>query len=245
MSKPTMLPIPVYHGTSTIFLDGIVRWGLGGRNPLGDLKFFDFVKDLFPLVEHHLSNDPDWMSRAQTFSYMTEQRTGRVNFQHGDTYVSPSKATAIRYAANKRYGSELITYSLDFLQELLRRKIPGVADALYQRYPHVFGLLDISCSPLLIKISGLGPLDLLTENGRDAAVSIQEVLNILTEPNNDAQVLLQQTNFRLRRPVPLSQLSIRLVNIAHWNPVLPEYTLYELRPSQQDTNGPHPLPERR
>ncbi len=58
-----------------------------------------------------------------------------------DTYLSPSSATAVRYAVNKRFGSELLSYTLDFLDELVRRKVPGIVDGLYQRYPHIYDLL--------------------------------------------------------------------------------------------------------
>ena len=139
------LPIPLYHRTSTIFVDGIIEAGLGGRNQLTEWKVLEFARVVYPLAREHLSTDPDWMVKAQTFGFMVEQRSGQMNFQHGDTYLSPARLTAIRYAVNKRYGSELLSYTLDFLQELLRRKIPGVADDLFHDYPEMFNLLDVSC----------------------------------------------------------------------------------------------------
>lgn len=69
---------------------------------------------------------------------MVEQRSAAMNFQHGETYLSPSRLTAIRYAANKRYGSELLSYTLYFLNELIRLEVDGVQDKLYRAYPHIF-----------------------------------------------------------------------------------------------------------
>jgi hypothetical protein len=125
-------------------LDGIINSGLGGRDQLAEWKLFEFVKVLYPLVLEHLSTESDWMVKVQSFGFMVEQRTGAMNFQHGDAYLSPSALTAVRYAANQRYGSELLSYALDFLQELYRRRVPGVADELYSEYRDLFNLSRLS-----------------------------------------------------------------------------------------------------
>ena len=112
---------------------------------------------------------------------MVGQRSGHTNLQHGDTYLSPARSTAIRYAVNKRYGSELLSYTLDFLQELLRRKIPGVADDLFHDYPEMFNLLDVSCAPLLIGVQGAVVDELVAEKGGDAAPVFNHVLATIRE----------------------------------------------------------------
>src|SRR5438445_10259867 len=100
------------------------------------------------------------MAKAQSFGFMVEQKSAGMNFQHGDTYLSPASSTAVRYAVNKRFSSELLSYTLDFLDELLRRKVPGVASDLYQRYPRIFDLLTIFAAPLLIEVSAVPTTDL-------------------------------------------------------------------------------------
>ena len=66
-------------------------------------------------------------------------------------------------------GQNSCPYTLDFLQELLRRKIPGVADDLFHDYPEMFNLLDVSCAPLLIGVPGAVVDELVAEKGGDAA----------------------------------------------------------------------------
>ena len=220
------------NGTSTLFLEGIIEAGLGGRNQLAEWKVLEFATVVYPLVREHLSTDPDWMVKAQSFGFMVEQRSGQMNFQHGDAYLSPS-AAAVRYAVNKRYGSELLSYTLDFLQEMLRRKIPSVADDLYHEYPQMFNLLDVSSAPLLIGVDGAAVDELVAEKGGDAAPVFNHVLATLRENRDGAEILLQQSNFRLRRAIPVSRLTFWLVNVTHWNPVFPQYLApHAVRPWQ-------------
>jgi hypothetical protein len=226
------LPIPLYHGTSSLFLDGIIKFGLGGRNPIVDWQVLDFAKAIYPLVEEHLSHTDAFMLKAGSFKLMVEQKSAAMNFQHGETYLSPAASTAVRYAVNKKYGSELLTYTLDFLEELLRRKINGVADALFRRYPQIFEKLDISPAPLLIRIDGLPAKDLLAEDGSDAACVLNYVYDIIQKSPNDTEVLLQQCNFRLCRSVSVAELKLWFINVTQWNPFAPKYSLYPLSVAQ-------------
>jgi hypothetical protein len=137
------VPVPLYHGTSSLFLEEIRQFGLGGRDPLVDLKMPEFVQELWPLVQANLGSTAIFRARSGLFSRMVEQRAGNWNFQRGQTYVSPSRETAVIYAANNRYGSELLTYTLDFLQALVDRDVPGAQDSLARKYPRLFGLLNV------------------------------------------------------------------------------------------------------
>lgn len=222
------LPVPLYHGTSTLFLSGIIESGLGGKNPILDWGVLDFAQTINPLVQEQFSNDEGWMAKAQSFGWMVNQQTGEMNFQHGDTYLSASKDTAIRYAVSKRAGSELLSYSLDFLNELVRRKVPGVADKLYRRYPGIFELLDISCAPLLVEVRHVACEDLVDEHGRDAQQNITLINSVAREERDAKDVLLQQVNFRLLGSVPLDSLTIRFINVSRWDRFLPQYTLHSL-----------------
>jgi hypothetical protein len=149
------LPIPLYHGTSTLFLRSIIKSGLGGADPIADWSVLEFARLIYPLVEQHLSAQADFMLKVQSFKFMVEQKSAGMNFQHGETYLSPSLSTAVRYAANKRLGSEFLTYTLDFLTELIRLKVAGVTDRLHQAYPQIFEKLDISPAPLLVQAENL------------------------------------------------------------------------------------------
>ena len=220
------LPIPLYHGTSTLFLSGIASCGLGGKNPLAEWKVLDFARAILPLVDEHFSRDKDWMQKAQSFGFMAQQMSASMNFQHGDAYLSPSRSTAVRYATNKRFGSELLTYALEFLQQLINRKVPGVVDKLFQRYPQIFRFLDISCAPLLIEVRRIATVDLLDEHGRDPEHNIGCVQKALRENPEMTELLLSQTNFRIRAAAPIADLTFWLINVDRWHPITPEYSLH-------------------
>lgn len=221
------LPIPLYHGTSTLFLNTITKFGLGGHNPLTEWRVLEFAKTIYPLVEKQFANLPDWMVKAQSFKWMVEQRSSAMNFQHGGTYLSPSPITAVRYATHKRYGSELLTYTLDFLAELVRLEVKGVCDELYRAYPQIFELLDISPAPMLIQVENVPPATLLAENGGDARPVLERIYDVLHN-SPDFRELLQQENCRLKRPLPAENLKVWLINVNRCDPVCPEYSLHLL-----------------
>lgn len=219
---------PLYHGTSTLFLGGIAEHGLGGRDPIAEWKVLDCAKAIYPVVELHLAESEDFMARCVSFRLMVDQATGRRNFQHGNAYLSPSASTAIRYAVNTRYGSELLTYTLDFISELLRRKIPGIADDLFRSFPQVFEKLDISAAPVLVAAEDVSTAALLAENGEEAQPTLDFVYQTLKHRAEPRDVLLQQSNFRLIQPVSAKQLKVWLINVTQWDPFTPRYSLHPL-----------------
>jgi hypothetical protein len=159
---------------------------------------------------------------------MVEQRSAATNFQHGDTYLSPAESTAVRYAVHERLGSELFSYAVDFLDELLLRKVPGVEDNLYRRYRRIFGLLNVSVAPLLIEVPSLPLAALSAEGGGDPGLLVEQVRRTIQDHAEFGTALLQQTNFRLRRPVPVAALKLWLMSITDPHPYDPGYKLYEV-----------------
>lgn len=219
-----MLQLSLYHGTSTIFLDGIIKYGLGGMNPISGWKVLELAKEINPLVQQHFTEQ--YALKAATFQKMVDQSCGNWNFQHGDTYLTPSQKTAIRYAVTEKYGSELLTYTLFFLDELVRINAPGVCDDLYQRYRTAFNTLDINPAPLLIKLGAAPIRSLASEHGGDATEVLKRMEVTASEDPDIFEVLHQQDNFRLCSPVPLSDLEVFLINVTRFNAYEPEYTLY-------------------
>ena len=193
-----------------------------------DWRVHEFARAIYPLVHKHFSKESGWMVKVQSFGFMVEQRSEAANYQHGDTYLSPALSTAVRYAVNKRFGSELLTYSLDFLDELIRRQVPGVSDDLYRQYPDLFRFLDISCAPLLVEASNVLADQLVDEHGGDPEFNLSQIARVLDENGPGEAIELQQTNFRLRSTVPVPALRIWLINVAHWHPFSPQYTLCQL-----------------
>ena len=222
------LLIPLYHGTSTVFVNGISQHGLGGRNPVKDWNLLCLAGEVLALSKAHLQDTPLYKARSEAFAKMTKQETGIWNWQHGDTYLSPAKSTAIRYAIGKRFGSELLTYTVDFLEELYRREVPGVKDDLFRRYPDVFGIMEACPSPILIEASNIPIKSLQSEDGSNPDSNFNHMNDVLLDGDDSKELLLQQTNFRLTEPVPTEDLRFWLINVLQWNPWKPTYKLYEL-----------------
>jgi hypothetical protein len=226
-----ILPFPLYHGTSTAFLEDIRALGLGAKDPLAEIGLHEFVQDLLPIIDTHLKGTAIYEARRQTFGWMAEQKNAAMNFQHGQTYLSPSKKTAIRYAVNKRYGSELLSYCMVFLQLLLDREVPGVANELYQRHPAVFRFLDISPSPMLVRADDVPLAALLTEHGKDTASSLEKLLHLWEKGEKQLEEFGQQFNFRLTSPLSIPQTKLWFINVLEYDPLSPRHTLHELGPS--------------
>ena len=222
------LLIPLYHGTSTVFVHGISQHGLGGRNPVKDWNLLCLSGEVLALSKAHLQDVPLYKARSETFAKMTKQEIRRWNWQHGDTYLSSAKSTTIRYAIGKRFGSELLTYTVDFLEELYRREVPGVKDDLFRRYPDVFGIMEACPSPILIEAGNIPIESLQSEDGSNPDSNFKHMNDVLNDGGNNKELLLQQTNFRLTGPVPTENLRFWLINILQWDPWKPTYKLYEL-----------------
>lgn len=231
MIDTTRVKVPLYHGTSTLFLEDIMTFGLGGKNPIADLGLINLVTDILPLIDRHLSDTKIFQSRARSFAIMAEQRSHSrgMNFQHGQTYLSPSRDTAVRYATNKRYGSELLTYTLDFLQALIDRDVPGVCDDLYRKYSGLFNLLDVSAAPILFRVDDVSIDALCDEYGNDPGANLSRIAEATSNHPEVFELLLQQTNFRLLKPVLPEKLNAWLVHVRNWNGGIPDYSLFEVR----------------
>ena len=222
------LSIPLYHGTSTVFLHGISQHGLGGRNPVKDWNLLCLAAEVLPLSKEHLQDAPLYKARSETFEKMTRQEIRGWNWQHGDTYLSPAKSTAIRYAIDKRFGSELLTYTVDFLEELYRREVPGIKDDLFRRYPDIFDIMEACPSPILIQANNIPIKSLQSEYGSNPDSNFKHMNDVLLNADNNKELLLQQTNFRLTGPVSTENLRFWLINVLQWNHWKPTYMLYEL-----------------
>ncbi|OSZ74620.1 hypothetical protein [Hydrogenophaga sp. IBVHS1] len=228
------LPFPLFHGTSTLFLNDIQAGGLGAKNPLLELEIIEFIKLIMPLIDEHLSETDTYLNHRGTFGLMAEQFTSSqgFNFQHGQTYLSPAKPTAIRYAVNKRYGSELLTYALEFLRMLVEKRLPVVVSELFARFPQVFELLNLSRSPVLIRAERVQMFQVLTERGDDPLPQVRQLTAYLKEDRGFIEIVGQQSNFRLMAPVMPQQLTVWLINVIQLKPFKPEYTLHRIGPRE-------------
>ena len=220
--KNGKLTIPLFHGTSTIFLESIIENGLGGRNPLKDLNIFELANEVYNLSDKYLKGPELYEVSYGSFGLMINQKAGTalsMNFQHGDTYLTPSQKTAVRYAIGdkeerpehqeKHYGSEFLDYTLRFMMEIIKKNIREVEDDLIKKFPLGYNLLKSTPSPIIVELKYIPINHLLSENGDDPDKTLEQI-QILYDAKKP--YLLQQFNLRLKQPVPTNKLKFWTIN---------------------------------
>jgi len=218
---------PLYHGTSTLFLESIAKHGLGGINPIQQLRVVECARRMLPLAKSHSEKSKVLASRLTTFELMAEQVSGNLNFQHGQAYVTPSLGKAVAYACHKRRGSELITYALDVAEELIRLDV-GVIDDVAKEFPDLFALLDIASAPVLITLADVDDACLLSEGGHSADENLDFVRECIAQDPDSYQEICQQHNFRLSAPIPPPCLKVSLILARRYEYVPSQYSTLEL-----------------
>ena len=98
--KDRRFTIPLYHGTTELFIESIKNNGLGGINPLIDLEAIQTMRDLFKLGEKQNWKDESWLEVCQKIRPIMEQQQdiGTLNFKHGEAYLTYFDKIAVKYA---------------------------------------------------------------------------------------------------------------------------------------------------
>lgn len=205
-----------YHGTSSIYLRSIKKYGLGGINPNIDYKLFELLRFMYELSELHLLDCEDYLLIRNTTKAMVFQETleikdgkdkGIHNFRHKNIYLSYGEYRAVTYATSTEYGSEILTRIID-LYRLLKNKVGQIT------IPSSINVINISMVesrqyfPILIGIDFINPQYLRTESGEPAEESLLEILimkNLLDYKTFGEWIQLH--NFELLRPISQSELT--------------------------------------
>ena len=221
--------VPLYHGTSKRFLPSIRESGLGGRYPSEVARCHDLLDDLAGF------NGWDWSGDAELCSLkliVDSIRAGTVtaggfNFRYGNTYVSASCRSAVRYATSNRYGSELLTTAMDVLEKLFDYE-PSLAQQIAEKHQISPDLRYLDAQPVLVEAKHVPVRNLKSERGEAAGVqlnSMQELADkhpVLTIP-----VLWDQMNFELISPVPSEMLRYYEIRLQDGTPSCLDFTLVD------------------
>jgi len=159
LDKDGNFKFPLYHGSSTLFLDSILKNGLGSSNPFEKLPIIELMKECYNKCDDLFdSNDQDWMEKKFWFKQVVTQQinVSNMNWRHGKTYVSLSKMVASKYAWDnhncfpKNYGSEFLNFAM-----YMYNKIVSVDDSFYPTadVKSIFKRLKAEVYPILIKIN--------------------------------------------------------------------------------------------
>ncbi len=222
--KEEPVPFPLYHGTSSLFLDSILSRGLGGFDPIGASRAVECLRAVKQAAGERLQGHPGWMSLKETLLPMCDQRQtgGGFNYRHGNTYLSPAKITAIRYALSNPHGSELLSECIKLLA-WFSGVDPSEARSIERQFPEVASLARrTDGTHILIRLPRVFPSQLRTEQGEAPGPMLVAATRAIRECGEAA---VQQKNFRLVLAVPLALLDIFRVHPRGGSTSNPSYEL--------------------
>ena len=200
--------VPLYHGTSKRFLPSIREFGLGGRYPDEVTQCHRLLDDLASVEELDWLADPDLCILRPMVDRMRRQTVtaGGLNFRYGNTYLSASNRTAVRYATSNRYGSELLSTAMSVLEKLFDHD-PAHAQAIAERHQISPDLRRAAKQPVLVEANRVPLRSLKSERGEAADVVLDEMQRRAdTLPDLPTPVLWDQSNFELTSPMPSEML---------------------------------------
>jgi hypothetical protein len=203
------MEFPLYHATSSIFEDSIKRFGLGGINPIKELKVIELISELKTLAERFVIHTNDWKQLEGTTSKIEQQSVNvGLNFQHGEVYLTSSIYVARGYSKNK-YGSEAITEAFKIL-DILEANVKPICRELYHSFPGFFQLRKIPSKPVIYKLVGL-PIEYISmgekrESLEEMFLTIKEINEFLGVEDFDGE--FAPLSFRVAKPIPWEFISV-------------------------------------
>lgn len=156
--------IPLYHGTSTIFLDSIKKNGLGGINPIKEFKIIEALRLLLNFADKYFFASPDWPYEKIEYNAMLNQEVGHMNFRHGSSYLTPARHTAEHYATGQQFGSEIISKTI-FLMEKLEKAGYHPDQEAYHVLKAIFDIRRMISKPIVLELTDVALEHVRSETG--------------------------------------------------------------------------------
>jgi len=208
IDKHGYLTIPLYHGTSSIFIESIINNGLGAisQNTNYDIELFTKI------CSAHRKSDWQsdwWKENSYTWESMLNQKTGKFsNFRYGGTYLSPSRENASGYALNNSHGSELLSTIIDALKNLEKFDLK-YAYKLIPKNHWIRSVILLEHKPVLITIHRIKIADLKTEKDQSVFDLLEEMSSLLEQlPEIATDILWSQNNFHTITPLSITARDI-------------------------------------
>ena len=201
------LTIPLHHGTSSLFLESIQEHGLGGVNPIEQLRVREYFNEVFKLCDIAFAGDAEWEVCKSVPKMLMDQisKGDSANYQHGDTYLSPSRGSAVGYALTNRFGSELIS-NAHRLFILIKERRPELLENSELMHHPLQDILGKSHKPILLKINSIPISILASEGGGSPEKTLEDIKGMLPFINMAGVVI--NYNFRLLRPIPFATCEV-------------------------------------
>lgn len=166
-----VLRLPLYHGTSTLWMDSIRKNGLGGSMPR-----LEEARALLESINKHIPPE----RKDMTLEMMVNQEQGAMNWQHGQVYFSLAFEDAKSYALSNSLGSEILSECVKSAEEF---------DLLSLLPQWLCELRDKPKRSIVLKIGGV-PIDWLELERRQEG----EVVDKLEELEQDRLLMHRDFN---------------------------------------------------
>lgn len=207
-----------FHGTSSIFLDSIIEFGLGRINPNIEYKNLELLQYLSSECEKQIPNNTEYLDGRDAIMGMAYQKpvefkipSGGVfigNYEHKHIYISLTRQRALNYACDNKYGSEILEYCIKLFEYLKEENT-------HFKLPTELNLFNIEKyigkehKPILIEIINVNEDDLKTEFGENGTDYLNELRKTLPTLNEvDFHKKLGYSNFRISKPFGIEQMKI-------------------------------------
>lgn len=205
--KKGVFTIPLYHGTTSLFVDSIMQHGLGGENPLLKYKAKEFMNELYVLAEKQKWEDEEWIEFRTLLQPIVFQQTleNDLNFKHGETYITPSLELATKYAKENPFGCEYLTNLRTFVAFLASRNLKGFRELSIDQ--PVFKAWEAPNDPYVITLNKVEIKSVIPEADQNLAVHIEEIDKLL------AVGLHGPHSFKLKKPITVDDLIVKKIGV--------------------------------
>jgi hypothetical protein len=204
--RNSIIPFPLFHGTSSVFLPSVRTHGLGGKNIVEDWRILDFLRAGMAIIDGHIDRtDPTIEVQWKILQAAASQRVDRMNWRHGATYLIAAQFRAVMYATSSAYGSEIISF-VGWLFKHCPLACRPALDAAIVNYPELSQCLRVKHGPLLIRAASVPVSSVLTEKGEDANGVICKLADELAKPDGLFNGVSQIGSFELREPLSAESL---------------------------------------
>jgi len=200
-----------YHGTSTIFLQSIRRYGLGKINPSIDYKNLEVLEFLYEKAEENLLHVAEYevIRKPVTATvYQTnlqllheDGRVENLNYRHDGIYVALSRERAALHACLNKLGSEVLEFIVTLLK-LLRSNNINVSLPESINLFKVENYIHMNPKPIIVEVLKISEDDLEKEDGKTAVEALDFLRRTMPKLSKKQQFeFLQYCNFKLLKPV--------------------------------------------
>lgn len=201
---PAVMPLPLFHGTSSWFLPGILEHGLGAIDVHARLCSRAFYRDVWSL-RLRLADPGEREKLEQSYGARSDAiianavTRGGQNFRYDTIYVTGSERKAVTYAA-RGYGSELIRVGMGWFEEI-QSIDPDLAAATLSGYPELAECVAHEHQPFVVRLDNVDRRYVTLENGKPFPPELDDIAEPLS--------------FELASGANLSAMSIfRVENVA-------------------------------